>query len=263
MYKKAYYIVLIFFLQGCVSPSNKPIISNYISRQSLGIYLIQDERNNVVADYIPSEEPLSKLLQKGDIITGVNGYAVSSRLDILKETNKYSEGKTVALSIRRGKKDFEVKTKLRQIIVRKDIDAVFQQLAGGRKVNLTIIVDNISNVFIQDNKELQEWKSGIKIDILTSLENDYLRAFQYDPHFTLIDRNKVKEVLKELQFSHSGVVSHKDRQQIGEFIGATHIIFVQYSRLASLGASFKDIKSIRLIEVATDKVLASISFSKE
>lgn len=222
-----------------------------------------DDRNNVLVDYVPSEGPLSALLQKGDIIESINGRVVSSRLALLKETNKYSEGKTVTLSIKRGNRNFEVKTKLRHIIVRKDINVIFQQLAIGKKVNLTIIVNNISNVFIQDNREFHEWESAIKIDLLTSLENDYLQAFQYDPNFTLIDRDKIKEVLEELRFSLSGAVSYKDRQQIGELLGATHIIFVQYSRLASLGASFKDIKSIRLIEVATDKVLASLSFSKE
>lgn len=256
-------MALFFLLQACASYPKKPVLSNYIFRQTLGIYVIHDDRNNVVVDYIPSEGALSALLQKGDIISAINGRDISSRLDILKETNKYSKSETVTLSIKRNSKDIKVRTKLGRIIVRKDIDAVFQQLANGKKVNLTIVVDNISNVFIQDSKELLEWELSVKTELLTSLENDYLHAFQYDPNFNLIDRDKVSEVLKEIRFSHSGVVSHKDREQIGGFLGASHIIFVQYSRLASLGASFKDIKSIRLIEVATDKVLASLSFTKE
>lgn len=267
MHKKIFLIVLLFSLQSCATLSEKSIdtldLPNYTSRLTLGIYVIQGNKKNLVVAYVPPERPISKSLRKGDIIETLNGRGVSSRLNLLEKTNKYSENEKVTLSVKRDKKHFEVKTELKRVIIRKDIDAIFQQLAREKDIHLAIIVDKLSNVFIQDHQELEEWKSAIKRELLASLENDYLHAFQYDPYFTLIDRDKVKEVLDELHFGLTGFVSHKEREQIGKFLGATHILFVQFSRLTSLGTLYRDVKSIQLIEIASDRVLTSLVILKE
>jgi len=140
---------------------------NYVSRLTLGMYVVPNDIGSLRIAHVSPDRKISSLVQEGDILYAVNGKAFTSRHHLLKKISEYQKHDILTLKVKRGKNFILVKSRLRESMVRKDIDAVFQELSQDKKVHLTIIIDVINNIFIHDLRELETWKSALEVDILS------------------------------------------------------------------------------------------------
>lgn len=252
--KKLIMVVLLaaFFLQGCVET---PVKQGCIRRPDLGVWTKilpsgQIEITKVVKDSVAEKAGV----RKGDIIKAWDGQPLNAKktIDYFDLIYKKEPKDYVSLTIQRNNEEVELKVKVGSIDVPKEIDVIMRILAEWKKVNLVVLIGGIRNVLIKDASTLAEWKGIVRNELLLYHEEGYLIWFGMWSNFTLVDRQRVEEILKELKFGLSGIVSTEVQNKLGEILGATHIVVVGYSRSPD-----KNMKTIRLIEIETGQVLAS------
>jgi hypothetical protein len=88
------------------------------------------------------------------------------------------------------------------------------------------------------------------------LNKPFLRCGNY----SVADRDKTDRVLRELGFQMTGAVSADTARQVGKMIGASHLLFVDFTRFQQAGGAYEDDSSVRLVAVESDSVLASVRF---
>lgn len=137
----------------------------------------------------------------------------------------------------------------------KDIEILKQSIAKGNAVRLAVVPGEISNSILTDPVSLEQWRNGVKSQLLSEEENRFLHHFSGNINFSLVDRDRVESLLHELKFEASGVVSEEARSQLGKLLGVTHLQIINLSRF-----NLNDVISYRLIEVETGSVLSSYSF---
>jgi len=66
-------------------------------------------------------------------------------------------------------------------------------------------------------------------------------------------------VLNEQKLQYSGSINTETQQELGEMLGASHLLIIDYSRFYVSNVEALDIETHKLIEIKSGKVLASIS----
>lgn len=210
----------------------------------------------IITRVIPNSSAEKSRLQPGDALLECNGKKMDSlpnRLAFFREV-KTSPGKVLNLVIDRHGEVVSAKTTVEKVSVRSGDRLLFKlddELVGSPKVALAVIVDQVSYVGYPtvDATEV----ASAKITVGTFYENMFLSVFGDRENFVLVDRNKSQALLEELRFQESGVVANELVRNIGNITGATHILFVNWSRYNN----GKDITQARLINVESGAVLAT------
>jgi len=123
-----------------------------------------------------------------------------------------------------------------------------------KKVVVAIIVDDVTYTEVKPDPKLDSVMAVLKDNLSADLENIYLTVYGKYAHFSLIDRMHIEAVLKEHALGQTGLISDEDKVKIGKLIGATHLLLVKKTMLAS--GEVSSVEYRRLIEVETGKVLA-------
>lgn len=250
-------ILVAFILQGCAGVA--VVRQGFIRRPNLGTWINILPGGQVEITKVEKKSAAEKGgIRKGDIIKSWEGRPLNVKklIDFFNLLYEKEPNDRVLLTIQRGSKEINRKVSLGFFDYLKEIDMILRILAGGERVNLVILTGEISNVRIEDPAILEEWKKTVRTQLLTEHENIYLSWFNVWENFALVDRQRVTKILEELEIGLSGLISAETQNKLGELLGATHIVFVSYSRTPAGGRN-KDMKPIRLIEIKTGKVLVS------
>lgn len=141
---------------------------------------------------------------------------------------------------------------------RPDIYVIMDILEKGENVSLAIMVGNVSDAMDASSFNVNEWKSGISTLMVNKLESGFMFYQNRYNNLSLVDRNKIRAILDELNFQSTGYISKNTRSKIGELTGATHIVVADFNRFGN-PPGFIDVVSRKLIDVKTGIILASIS----
>ena len=121
-----------------------------------------------------------------------------------------------------------------------------------KKVSLAVMGGEVINVSIKDRLQLEQWSKGIKSNLIAKWEDRFLKGVTKEANFSLVDRQAVEQIIKELNFGQTGLVSADFRAKLGQTLGATHLMTIEFSRFGDA-----DVEKQRLIEIETGKVLFS------
>lgn len=198
-------------------------------------------------------------LKVGDILKELNGKPVETSRDVYEKIDS-SPGITLKILIKRSGSVQEIKivpkkTKFRGIT--RDVKAIRGITVFDEKtVSLCIIVSEthyMSQGIPSNAVQIDEWKKAAESTVMADTEKFYLHHFQKIHNFSVVDRNRVDYILRELRFSQTGALSDEIRVKIGQMLGVTHILLIEITRWEDDNIT----QSRRLIEVETGKVIAT------
>jgi hypothetical protein len=208
-------------------------------------------------------------LRDGDVLTGYAGAdltAEASRKSLLQDL-RAGAGKTFRVKVRRDGKPVDLKL----VPGKKDVyprDELYAALAdeilSGRPVAVAVVITQVDTAkpeFFASADALAAWKAGMQNTLKNNFETLLLnKQFQCCGNYSVADRDKTDRVLKELNFQMTGAVSAETAKQVGRMTGASHLLFVDFTRFQQAGGGYEDDSSVRLVAVETDNVLASVRF---
>lgn len=230
-----------------------PLLDGFVRRRQMGFntQLRPDGRMEVVV--ITKGRGAEKAgIQIGDIIVAIGGLPIKKRIDLLDAVRNRSVGENVPLTIIRNGTQMDLGVELGFSDMEEAVYVIYRLLYEDKKVGLAVMGGEIVNVNLTDRVALEQWAKGIKSNLIARLENRCLKTFAKEKEFFLVDRQAVEQILKELNFGQSGMVSEKFRATLGKTLGATHLLTLEFSRFGGT-----DVEKQRLIEIETGKVLVS------
>lgn len=251
-------VIIAFFL----------LISSFISQNSfadcsIGVTIKKQNDNVIIAGFsdISNDEnnsPAKKArLKEGDILKEINSTIVTNPLDVHKALKNIFPGATITVKIERSGKEKTCRIKTVKNH-RPDVYVIMDILEKGEKVSLAIMVGNVSNAMQSSSFDVNEWKSGISTLMVNKLESGFMAYQNRYSNLSIVDRNKIRAILDELNFQSTGYISDNTRVKIGELTGATHIVVADFNRFNN-PPGFIDVVSRKLIDIKTGVILASIS----
>lgn len=244
------------------------LISNFICQNSyadcsIGITMENQNDNIIITGFSnisndKNKSPAKRArLKKGDILKEINGIAVNKPLDVYKALKNIFPGATITVEIERSGKEKTCRIKTAKNYW-PDVYVIMDILEKGKNVSLAIMVGNISNAMQDSSFDVNEWKSGISTLLVNGLESGFMVYQNRYNNLSIVDRNKIRAILDELNFQSTGYISDNTRTKIGELTGATHIVVADFNRFNN-PPGFIDVVSRKLIDIKTGIILASIS----
>ena len=201
-------------------------------------------------------------LKIGDIIKEVNGAEVMNLSDFNSVMKAIPPNTIVPVKIERKstEKIYKVKTVKN---FTPEVNFVLDSLAKGERISLAVIIGNVSNaIILPSNVNLGEWRKGIVSQLEYGVESVYIQCRNVYNNFSLVDRNRIRKILDELDFQTTDYVSDATRIRIGELTGATHLLIVEFNRFPRTYSGYMDIISKKLIDIKTGEVLTSVSINQ-
>lgn len=128
---------------------------------------------------------------------------------------------------------------------------------------MAIVIGEINNVTVSDERKLQSWKEAVRSQMLANEERSLISSFGRERNFALIDRSNVDKLISELKLEASGLTSKEFTNKLGELYGVTYMLVESLSRFSSDNHKAVDVESIRLVEVSTGRVIASDVSTRE
>jgi hypothetical protein len=122
-------------------------------------------------------------------------------------------------------------------------------------------VNHTKPEFFDNAQALEAFKAGMANSLKNNFENLLLhKPFLRCGNYSVADRDKTDRVLRELGFQMTGAVSAETAKQVGRMTGASHLLFVDFTRYQQPSGAYEDDSSVRLVAVESDNVLVSVRF---
>ena len=266
----------IIFLSGCATVFNqtgnqpsqqfqkliKENPESFVERSILGVYVIENHNKEIEIYNIAKQSIAAKAdVRIGDVIVSVDNMEIKNRSELFSYIyERKNPGGTIEIVLKRNNNLLTRSITPKTHHVFKDAYALLYEIVenDNEPISLAIVVDSVNNVYLQ-GAVLEQWETGMKALLINSWENYYLSFFAPERYFNLIDRGKVDNVLNEQKLQYSGSINTETQQELGEMLGASHLLIIDYSRFYVSNVEALDIETHKLIEIKSGKVLASIS----
>jgi hypothetical protein len=120
-------------------------------------------------------------------------------------------------------------------------------------VRLAMIPGKVNFDSPKDRQEFDKFETYL----VALLESGFITSHGSHSNFAIIDRQKTDSVLNELKFQESGLVDNKDRVKLGNMLGATHLVIMDFSSQIPADNKPEVLITMRLIEIESDKNIAT------
>lgn len=236
---------------------------SFVERSIFGVYVIENYNKEIEIYKISKQSIATNAdVRVGDVIVSVDNMEIKNRSELFSYIyERKNPGGTIEIVLKRNEilLTRSITPKTQHIF--KDTYALLYEIVknDNEPINLAIVADSFNNVYLQ-GIVLEQWKTVTKTLFINSWENYYLSFFTPERYFSLIDREKVNNVLNEQKMQYSGSINPETQQKLGEMLGASHLLIIDFSRVYVSNVEALDIETHKLIEIKSGKVLASISF---
>ncbi|MBI5820627.1 MAG: PDZ domain-containing protein [Verrucomicrobia bacterium] len=230
-----------------------PLREGFVRRRQVGLNTQQRPDGKMEVVVITKGRGAEKAgVQIGDIVVAIGGWPIKKRIDLLDSVRNRKVGEFIPLTLIRNGAQMDLNVELGFTDIEEPIYALYRLLYEEKKVGLAVMGAEINNVLITDRVALEQWAKGVKSNLIAKWESRCLKAMSREKEFSLVDRQSVEQIMKELNFGQSGMVSENFRATIGKTLGATHLLTLEFARFRDT-----DVEKQRLIEIETGKVLVS------
>ncbi len=219
-----------------------------------GFFTGEGDASSTVVSRVIGEDNLVRELRKGDAVTAVDGTPVTSGKQYAQLVQGYNPDQTVIFTFRRLNREFSLAIRLNTLYAPLFYSLVADRLNAGNKTSIAVIPS--ANTAAQNsNLNVSGLIENDKSLISSSYEKMLLDEFRPFAGFSVIDRDMLENIMKEVTFQKSGFVDDQTIVKIGKMTGATHLMFVTLSRYDDSTAYVE-----RLVEVESTKVLYSNNY---
>jgi len=230
-----------------------PLREGFVRRRQIGFNTRQLPDGKMEVIIVTKGKGADKAgVQIGDIVVAIGGYPIKGRIDLLDSVRSRSVGEHVPINIVRNGTPMDLNVELGFTDMEEPLYAIYRLLYEEKKVGLAVMGGEMVNVKLTDRVTLEQWAKGIKSNLIAKWENRFLKFLAKEKAFSILDRQAVEQVMKELNFGQSGMVTEEFRAKLGKTLGATHLLTVEFARFGD-----SDVEKQRLIEIETGKVLVS------
>lgn len=270
MIKRFLLFVVGVLLFGC-STMPKYVRENpgsYYKVARIGVSSKEDDNNNVIIGDIAKDSPAEKYgLSKGDIIESMDDNLIKTDKDIRKYMNTKTAEDIITIRIKRDNEIKQIELKPKELWIQKVIYKIGNMLDDGKKVSLAVIVLEPQNpqagvlssaLGVNTDNAMNEWKRNIKNSLYQRHESGLLNMFGNNSAFYLVDRQRIDDILKELKYNASGIMSTEIQNKLGKILGLTHLLYIDFCRYIE-----GDVTNLRVIEIETGKVLENINLKSK
>ena len=234
---------------------------SFIEKAYVGAWVTKNSKNEFEIAFIAKNSPAALVdVRVGDIIESIDNLTFRDRAELLRFYDRKEPGDEVNAVIKRNGILINKKVRFGLHHFTNDLYALMKLVATEEPVRLAVVVGDISNVYLQDKTMLDLWTRGMKPILVSNWENTNLQFFKHEPLFSVIDRHKTETLLNELMFQQSGVLKSETQTKLGEILGATHLLVIDFSRFYISSVAVTDVETHKLIEVKSGKVLANALF---
>ena len=234
---------------------------SFIEKPYIGVYVIKNTRDEFEIASLEEKSPAGRAgMQTGDIIESVDNLRFKDRMSLFVYFyERKKPGEFINAVLRRGRETISVDVKLEAKYFLYDQYVLSREMTTEKPVNLAVIMGDITNVYLQDKALLDRWRGEMKSTLMNNWENTYLQNLRYEKDFSLVDRNKTEQILKEFVSQETGLVQEESRGKLGLMLGATHLFIIDFSRSPLSLKEADDVETHRLIEIESGKTIASLS----
>lgn len=233
---------------------------SFVKRSIFGIYVTENNNKEIEIYRVIEKSTASKAdIRIGDCIISVDNVEIKNRSQLFELIyERKNPGETIEVVLKRKKAPIKKTITPTTDYILKDTYALLYEITKNREsINLAITVNEINNVYLQ-GAALEQWKATMKPLLNSIWENYYLSFLLPEKNFSLIDRDKISNVINELKMQQSGLVDVASQQKLGNMLGASHLLVIDYSRSYVSNIEALDIETHKLIEVKSGKILASV-----
>ncbi len=246
---------IVYLLCGCAAAAVGSLPADetgFITRPIIGMQTAKLPNGDVQVVSV-SENAEKQGLMEGDIIKEIDNHTIMQVIDINEIVEKRNPGDHVSLKILRGRQEIQLEIELTDSSIPGEQYHIFRTLAKDRPVILIVLMGRMSNNQIRDPRGLEQWKQFIQSDLPNSFETAFLSTYQHQSKFSIIDRYKALEIVDDNTVKQTGTISDKTRLELGNTLGATHILIVEIQNSPSAWEITR-----HLIEVETGDILATV-----
>lgn len=237
--------------QRIIEENSRP----FVEKPYIGVYVIKNIRDEFEIVSVEEKSPAGRVhLQIGDLIESVDNLRFKDRRSLFEYFyERKKPGEIINALLRRGRETIRVDVKLESKHFLFDQYVLSRETTEEKPISLAIIIGDITNVYLQDKDLLDQWRVGMKSALIRNWENTYLQNLRYDKNFSLVNRNKTEQMLKEFAFQQTGLVREESQVKLGLLLGATHLFIIDFSRFALSPKEANDVETHRLIEIESGK----------
>jgi hypothetical protein len=133
-----------------------------------------------------------------------------------------------------------------------------QLLLAGTQVSVVVIMPEKSVTYHGPAFEMPmvSWQKKMAAEIVNSSTATMLATFGEAPGFSVVNRESVMDILGEFELQGSEAFDQQTTARIGRMVGANHMLLLSFSREHISGNRYRDIRSVRLIDMQRNTILA-------
>lgn len=133
-----------------------------------------------------------------------------------------------------------------------------QLLGAGTQVSVVVIMPEKSVAYHGPAFEMPmaSWQKKMAAEIVNASTATMLGAFGETPNFSVVNRENVMDILGEFELQGSEAFDQQTTARIGRMVGANHMLLLAFSREHVSGNRYRDIRTMRLIDMQRNTILA-------
>lgn len=233
---------------------------SYIIKPYMGIDFTQNEAKEIEITGVAKGSPADEAgIKAGDIIKKVDGRLINNRYQVFKIFDTKLPGEYIEGEIKRDGKLLKKRVLLLTSYVAYINYVILELICKEIPIRLAILPGESSITHPKYQKDAEQLKDVLLSSIVDRLESSAIIAFRKQNNFSIIDRKYTESVLNELKFQSSGLVSSETRKKIGEMLGASHFMVVNYKMISDESVSGYIYTTVKLVEIESGKILATMT----
>lgn len=199
-------------------------------------------------------------LQSGDIIKKMDGKVITSRYQAFRIYNAKSPEDIITVEIKRDDKLLNKQIRLDYIYMPYDFHVMMEMISREIPIRVAVVAGNMKfDVPSYQSEEIDRNKKMIITEVTNAIERGFIIRYKTQNNFSIVDRQYTETILRELKFQESGLVSKEYRNKLGEMLGATHLLIIDYTFIGDQIDKNYHYLTRKFIEVESGKVLSNVS----
>jgi hypothetical protein len=239
---------------------------SFVKCPYLGASIRVNSANELIIEDVRKGSPADKAgIKLGDVVMQIDGIKADKINTVYEYLSNRNPAEDITVSIKRKGKIIRKHITLGLIYVPLTNSVLGKIIFKNIPIRLAIIFDEIKSYIVfsdpRDKEKFESSMPSMKSSLSDSLETTLSKDSVRFANFSLIDRQKTEAVIKELNFSKSGLVSTESQRKLGKILGATHLSIWNVT-LDGNQNSVQMTMINKLVEVDSGQILATSRFDK-